>query len=243
MNNNHQMRTERSLAWRLSQILAHVLTTQLFELHVSGLENIPATGGALIVSNHQSNLDPVLLAVRLKRPVNYIAKSELFQSRIGRRLLRNVFNAFPVRQGTGDIGAVKETIQRLREGHLLNLYPEGGRTEDGEIGPMLRGVGLIVRRAGVPVVPVVIEGSFEAWPQHRRCFRPHPIRVRYGTPMELNGMSEDEIVATIDQTLRQMFTALRAAPPSSHDGRQPAPAGALASFCATSTTVNQRQLR
>jgi 1-acyl-sn-glycerol-3-phosphate acyltransferase len=206
---NHSMRTTRSLAWRLSQIPARVLTTLLFDLHVSGLENIPAAGGALIVSDHQSNLDPVLLAVRLGRPLSYIAKSELFQNRIGGWLLRSVFNAFPVRQGTGDVGAVKETIQRLRDGHLLNLYPEGGRTEDGEIGPLLRGVGLIVHRAGVHVIPAVIIGSFDAWPKYRRLFRAWPIRIAFGPPMNLDDMDPDEIVATIERSLPAMFLRLR----------------------------------
>ena len=203
------MNEQRSIAWRSAQFLARVLTSLLFDLKVDGLENVPPRGGVLLVSNHQSNLDPVLLAVRLKRPLNYIAKSELFENRIGGWLLRAVFNAFPVRQGAGDVAAVRETIARLREGHLLNLYPEGARTTDGEIAPLLRGVGLIVRRARVPIIPVVIEGSFHAWPIHRRCFRPHPIRVRYGQPMDLNGRDEDEVVAVIDRTLRDMFRTLR----------------------------------
>ena len=206
------MADQRSIAWRAAQVLARVLTTLLFDLKVYGEKNVPARGGVLLVSNHQSNLDPVLLGVRLKRPLNYIAKSELFENPIGSWLLRNVFNAFPVRQGTRDISAVRETIARLREGHLLNLYPEGQRTTSGEIGPMLRGVGLIVRRARVPIVPVAINGSFQAWPVFRPCFRPHPIRVCYGEPMDLNGMDEDEIVATIDRTLREMFEALRDCP-------------------------------
>lgn len=204
---------QRSIAWRFAQVLARILTTLLFELKVDGLENVHACarGGVLLVSSHQSNLDPVLLAVRLKRPVSFIAKSELFEDRLGGWLLRNVFNAFPVRQGArgGDVAAVRETIARLREGHLLNLYPEGGRTETGEIGPLMRGVGLIVRRAGVPVIPAAMDGAFDSWPVHRRWFRPHPIRVRYGPPMDLNGMNEDEIVATIHRTLREMLQVLR----------------------------------
>ena len=118
------MPTERSLAWRSCQVLARVLTTLLFDLKVFGRHNVPKRGGVLIVSNHQSNLDPVLMAVRLSRPLNYIAKSELFEGRVGGWLLRRLFNAFPVRQGAGDVGAVKETIQRLQEGHVLNIYPE-----------------------------------------------------------------------------------------------------------------------
>src|SRR5438477_976919 len=77
------METRRSLPWRYLQILARLLTTLLFDLKASGLRNVPRRGGVLIVSNHQSYLDPVLLAVRLDRPLNYIAKSELFENRIG----------------------------------------------------------------------------------------------------------------------------------------------------------------
>ena len=205
----HRMHTERAIGWRAAQALGRLLTTLLFDLKVYGLENVPARGGVLLVSNHQSNLDPVLLGVRLKRPLHYIAKSELFDGRIGGWLLRSTFNAFPVRQGAGDDAAVREAIARLREGHLLNLYPEGARSADGAIGPMQRGVGVIARRARVPIIPVVIDGSFGAWPRHRRCFRPRPIRIRYCQPMDLNGQSPDQIVATIDHILRQMFASLR----------------------------------
>ena len=79
-----------------------------------------------------------------------------------------------------------------------------------------KGVALVVRRARVPVVPAVIVGSFEAWPRHRQFPRPSPIRVRYGPPMHFDGLEADQIVATIDSTLRRMFEELRG---------DPAPAG------------------
>src|SRR5438045_4404731 len=114
--------------WTCLQGTARLLTTVLFDLKVCGRSNVPRRGGVLIVSNHQGNLDPVLLGVRLDRPLNYIAKAELFDNPIGAYVLRQL-NAFPVRQGAGDVGAVKETIARLKEGHLLNIFPEGARTE------------------------------------------------------------------------------------------------------------------
>src|SRR5580698_9905968 len=73
--------TERTLRWKCLQVVVRILATLLFDLKVYGRHNVPARGGALIVSNHQGNLDAVLLAVRLDRPLNFIAKSELFQSR------------------------------------------------------------------------------------------------------------------------------------------------------------------
>jgi 1-acyl-sn-glycerol-3-phosphate acyltransferase len=195
------MRTESSFFWSVLRSLVRPVAVLLFDLKVYGRHHIPAEGGVLIVSNHQP--------LQLKRPLNYIAKSELFGNPFAGRFLRSVLNAFPVRQGHGDIRAVKETIQRLREGHLMNIYPEGSRTEDGEIAPLQGGVGLIVERAGVSVVPAVIVGAFEAWPMQRKFPRRGSVRIQFGPPLDLSGLKRDEIVATIDRTLREMFTALR----------------------------------
>lgn len=204
------MNKQRSLPWKFLQYVARLLAVLLFELRVYGRHNIPAHGGVLIVSNHQSLLDPILLPVRLDRPLNYIAKSELFRNQFCSWFLRSILNAFPVRQGHGDVRAVKETIQRLQEGHLMNIYPEGARTEDGEIAPLQRGVALIVQRAQVVVVPAVIVGAFDAWPIHRSFLRLRPIHIQFGPPMDLAGLDRDEILGMIDDTLRDMFAALRA---------------------------------
>ena len=163
----------------------------------------------LLVSNHQSNLDPLLVGVRLNRPLSYIAKAELFENRYSARLLRWL-NAFPVRQGSGDVGAVKESIARLRAGRALALFPEGARTDNGDLLPVQRGVGLIVRRAKVPTIPVVLDGSFQAWPKWNKMFRSGHIRLVYGPPMDLSGLKENQIVRRIEATLREMLQSLRA---------------------------------
>ena len=204
------MRKEHSFLWKCLQLVVRPVAVFLFDLKVYGRDNIPAHGGVLIVSNHQSLLDPILLPLRLDRPLNYIAKSELFMNPVFAWFLRSILNAFPVRQGHGDVRAVKETIQRLQEGHLMNIYPEGARTEDGEIAPLQRGVALIVERAQVIVIPAVIVGAFEAWPIHRKFLRRWPVRIQFGPAMDLTGLDRDEILAAIDWTLRSMFVALRA---------------------------------
>lgn len=201
---------QRLILWKSLQGVARLLTTLLFDLKVDGLRNVPVRGGVLIVSNHQGNLDPVVLGVRMLRPLSYFAKSELFEvNGLCDWLLRSL-GGIPVRLGSGDVRAVKETIRRLQEGHVLNIYPEGSRSENGEIGAMEKGVALVVRRAKVPVVPAVIVGSFEAWPKHRRFPRPLPVRVRYGRPMHLEGLEPDQILYEIDRTLRYMFGELGA---------------------------------
>lgn len=194
--------------WKLAQTLCRVTTTLAFDLKVYGAHRVPSEGGVLLVSNHQSYLDPVLVGVRLKRPLSYMAKSELFRFRPFAWLIR-ALGAFPVKQGAGDVGAMKETIARLQEGRALNIFPEGSRTEDGELLPIEKGVGLVIRKAKVPVVPVVIHGSYEAWPKDQKLPRPHPIRILYGRPLDLSSMDREQIIETIGRSFREMFAELR----------------------------------
>jgi 1-acyl-sn-glycerol-3-phosphate acyltransferase len=204
--------TENRILWKSLRAVAHFLSTLFFDLKIDGAQNVPLNGGALIVSNHQSYLDPVLLGVGLSRPLSYIAKSELFEITPALTWLFRELGGFPVhqeRRAGGDITAVRQSIQRLRDGHILNIYPEGARTEDGEIARLEKGVVLIERRAGVPVIPAVIVGAFDAWSIHRRFPRPRPIRVQFGPPMILADLPPAEILTTIDRTLHRMFNDLR----------------------------------
>jgi 1-acyl-sn-glycerol-3-phosphate acyltransferase len=79
--------------------------------------------------------------------------------------------------------------------------------------PIQAGVALVVRRAGVPVVPCVIGGSYDAWPKGAKAPSPHPVRVLYGPPMDLSAAKPAEIVRTIDQTFRRMLDELHAMAP------------------------------
>jgi 1-acyl-sn-glycerol-3-phosphate acyltransferase len=188
--------------------LLRIYTTVWFDLKVYGKENVPQSGGVLLVANHQSFLDPPLIGVQLQRKASYLAKSGLFENPLFGWIIRNC-NAFPVRQGEGDVGAVKETIRRLREGHMLTVFPEGGRSEDGELQPILNGAALVVRKAGVPIVPVVIEGSFKAWSKHRRIWQRHPVRVLFGKPAVVHQLKAKEITEFIDQQLHELLAELR----------------------------------
>jgi 1-acyl-sn-glycerol-3-phosphate acyltransferase len=196
--------------------LCRMAGTLLFDLKAYDVTNVPTTGGVLIVSNHQSFLDPAVLGIPIRRPVSFLAKSELFEgtSPLGRlfgKVIRRL-NAFPVRQGEGDVGAVRETIKRLQEGRVLTMFPEGGRSSGEEIEPMQPGVGLIVRRAGptVKVVPAAVDGSFRAWSRYRKLPRPAPVRVKYGEPMELAHLKSAQIIQAIEKEIRRLHGELRA---------------------------------
>jgi 1-acyl-sn-glycerol-3-phosphate acyltransferase len=198
------------LLYDVGRIFARIGTTLLFDLKVFGVHNVPRRGGVLLLANHQSYLDPVLIGVRLQRPLSFLAKSELFEHGTFAWLIRN-FNAFPVRQGAGDVGAMRETIRRLQEGHALVVFPEGSRTPDGQIHPLQSGFALIARKVNVPIVPVTIDGSFETWGKGRRL-RPHRIRVSYGPPVDVKQLRPAEIVRRVEQTLRAQFEDLQSKP-------------------------------
>lgn len=199
-----------TILFKFVQVTSRFISTVWFDMKVWGVRHVPKTGGLLLLSNHQSYLDPVLIGIHLPRSLSYMAKSELFHVNPFFTWLIRSLGAFPVRQTGSAAGAIKESVERLQAGHALNIYPEGSRTEDGEIGPIEKGVVLVVRKAHVPVVPVAIDGSFESWPKGKKMFHAHPIRLMYGPPMDFRGMKPDEIVAKIDRTLRAMYDELRA---------------------------------
>jgi 1-acyl-sn-glycerol-3-phosphate acyltransferase len=199
---------QRDVLWHTLQCLLRFIFTVFFSYRAYGMENLPKKGGVLILSNHQSFLDPILLSLLLTRPMSYLAKAELFKNPIFGRLIR-ALHAFPVEQGRGDMGAMKETIRRLQEGHLLNIFPEGSRTENGEISRIERGAALVIRRAQVPVIPVAIDGSFQAWPKGQKLPWPHPVKVLYGPALQVEGLDAGQIVELIDRTLQRMLGELR----------------------------------
>ncbi|MGB7156499.1 MAG: lysophospholipid acyltransferase family protein [Tepidisphaeraceae bacterium] len=196
------------MIYKFFRALFRILSSAWFDLKVYGKENVPKTGGVLLLSNHQSFLDPVALGVQLERELIFLARSGLFTNPVFGWFIRKC-NAFPVRQGEGDIGAVKETIRRLQEGHMLTVFPEGGRCEDGELQPIQSGASLVVRKAQVPIVPVVIEGSFKAWPKHRKIWQRCPVRVLFGKPVVVHDMKAKEITAFIDRQLHELMAELR----------------------------------
>lgn len=202
---------KRSITWMSLRSLCRFFGTAAWRLKTYGLEHVPQYGGALLVGNHQSFLDPILYTVHIRRPVTFFARSGLFENKIFGWIIRNL-HAFPVRQGEADVAAVRDAITCVQEGRLLNVYPEGSRTPDGEIQAMSAGAALIVRKAKVPVIPAAVDGSFDAWPRDRKLPRPFPTRVKYGPAMKLWHLRPAEIQERIEQEIRRLHEELRAMP-------------------------------
>lgn len=181
-------------------------------IRATGMENLPARDGALLVSNHLSFLDVFVLGIPLERRLNYVARSTLFKPLLG-SLIRSV-GGFPIQiEGKGASG-LKETLKRLRQGAVVVMFPEGARSFDGKMTPLKPGIAVLAGRGGVPVVPTAIAGTFEAWPRTRMLPGRHAIRIVYGPPIaveELKGRPLEFVTALITDRIAACRTeALRA---------------------------------
>lgn len=161
------------------QRLARRVWPYLGGLSVEGREHIPATGPFLLISNHQSVLDPFFIEGFIDRPVHQMAKSTQFASPLFAAAMKGCY-AFPVRRFQVDPQAVRYTLRRLREGDPVHIYIEGERTWDGSLQPPRPGTVRLALKAGVPILPCAIDGSYDAWPRWDRGLRKAPVRVAFG---------------------------------------------------------------
>jgi 1-acyl-sn-glycerol-3-phosphate acyltransferase len=191
------------LWYRLVQYMFATMFAALGGWRASGRHNMPASGAVLLVANHLSFLDVFLLGITLRRPLNFVARSSLFFPVLG-YLIRSM-GAFPIqREGMGASG-MKETLRRLRRGGIVTLFPEGTRSRDGKLAPLKSGIAVLVSRAGVPVVPAGIAGTFEAWPRSRLLPVLRPVRIHFGPPIrpeDIAGMESQAVTALIRDRLQ-----------------------------------------
>lgn len=151
----------------------------LFDYRVVNPERLQVPGGALIVCNHTSFLDPPFVGIAFDSPIHYFARKTLFAHPIANRILRS-WNAIPVDQDKPDASSVKTVIRLLREQEKVLIFPEGTRSEDGIVKEAEPGTGLIIAKAQAPVIPVRIFGTHEALPKNAHFIRPAKISVVVG---------------------------------------------------------------
>ncbi len=154
------------LWWDTCQWLSSILVRVGFGLRIHGRDRIPAAGPLIYVCNHQSFLDPMINAATVRdRPFRPIARETLFRG-IGGTMIRSL-GALPVVGGAGDKGAMRTALAELAAGRSVLIYPEGGRTHDGALMRFQAGVSILLKRSKATVVPIGMDGSFEAWPRSK----------------------------------------------------------------------------
>lgn len=192
--------------------ICRVFCIVFFRFRVCGKENVPRKGAFVLVSNHQSFLDPIFCGIALKRQLVFLARDTLFTNRFFGGLIASV-NTLPVRRGQADFSAMKKVIEKLKQGNGLCLFPEGTRSSDGKITPFKPGFGLLCRRGQAAIIPVVIDGAYECWPRHKKIFSRGKITVCYGKAItfeQLKDINDRKLAEDLTGTLRQMQNDCRA---------------------------------
>jgi 1-acyl-sn-glycerol-3-phosphate acyltransferase len=199
---------EAERGYRIAQTVVKPLMRTWFRIRLEGHEHIPEAGPVILASNHRSNMDPVLLASAVERPVAFMAKAELFAWPLG-PIMRWI-GQFPVRRGGIDREALRQTDAVLARGSMLGLFPEGTRG-DGAFSAVHPGLAYIVVRQRCPVLPVVIFGTERV--RRRFGWLPFasPVRIVVGPPIDLPKSAGDRAGRrAASQVLQRRLQAFRA---------------------------------
>jgi 1-acyl-sn-glycerol-3-phosphate acyltransferase len=195
-------RLRPTLLYSLIAALSWPVVRWLYRLRAEGSENLPAEGGYVLAANHISNLDPWPLGLPLwpSRFLRFMAKSELYWWPLGRVITAG--GGFPVRRGERDLEAINRAIELARQGNVVAMFPHGTRQRKGLVkryeAKAHTGAARIALEAGVPLVPAAIAGT-------DRLSKLGPLRVRYGTPIPLEDLKdEDPGIAAREATDRLM---------------------------------------
>lgn len=190
--------TRRNLLWLSLQWLIRLVFTVWMRYRARGLQHVPAEGGGLVLVNHQSFIDPLLVGLALSRPISFVARDNLFRVPVIGWILRKTY-VMPINREAASTASIREAVARIRHGFLVGIFPEGTRSDDAEVGPFKPGFLALLRRAKSPVFPVGVAGGNDVMPRGRLRLRPRRTCVVYGTPLSIDEL--ERLAATGDEAL------------------------------------------
>jgi 1-acyl-sn-glycerol-3-phosphate acyltransferase len=191
--------------------LAVPLFGGIYRCRAQGAHNLPREGGVMVITNHKSNIDPVVVGMICDRPLRYMAKKELFGNAALRKLIVTL-GAFPIDRGAGDRAALTMSLEILAAGGVLLMFPEGHRRPDSEIHAFLPGVGMLALRSGAPVVPLAMDGTQRMLAGGRPGLP--ALRARMGPPLDFsdltarNSKAYQEAARRMQQAVAELYAQL-----------------------------------
>ena len=196
--------------YRFGKILWGLLFRRYGRLRVLGREYIPKQGPAVVTANHLSMLDPFLVGYTLgtPHPVAFMAKQELFTIPVVGYAIRQ-WGAFPVDRSRRDAGALRSALAVLKSGEVLGMFPEGTRSDTGELQELRTGALRLAIRTRAPLIPIGLEGSDRSLPRHAKFPKPAKITVAYGAPLDLSRLYDHRpSEAEIEQCSEELREAI-----------------------------------
>jgi 1-acyl-sn-glycerol-3-phosphate acyltransferase len=185
-----------------------------FSLRTLGHQHVPRHGPALLIANHQSFIDPMLVGLAVRRHTVFLARQTLFRHHWLAWLMRSL-HAVPVNQEGFAREGLKTILEQLKGGRVVGIFPEGERTNNGQMGPLRPGIHLLIKKMAMPIVPIGIAGAYDAWPRWRAYPIPAPlflpagkgtIAVSVGPPVDSRqfaGQPRDKVLADLSVKLQE----------------------------------------
>lgn len=168
--------------WRFCRLVLRNVFVFWLDYRARGFEPLPL-GGGLVVANHESFLDPFLVGLPLRRPISYLARHNLFPLPVVGTVLRSTY-VMPINRDSASSASIREATRRMRHGFLVGIFPEGTRSDDGNLGELKPGFIALLRQARVPLIPVGVAGAGLILPRGGLWLRRGRVRVVFGTPVE-----------------------------------------------------------
>jgi len=197
--------------YALVRLLARTMIKKWLQVNVSGREHLPRQGAAILLGNHSSFLDAIILAAITDRNIWFMAKNSEYKGRFMTWFL-GLAKSFPVRRYTVDVQAVRNAIRVVQSGHILGIFPEGERNWDNRLLPFKRGTMRLVLALGVPIIPVGISGAYGLMPRWTHRISRVPVHVRFGAPVHIEPVpiaaQSEEDIAAVAEKLRGSIQAL-----------------------------------
>ncbi|MCK6512740.1 1-acyl-sn-glycerol-3-phosphate acyltransferase [Myxococcota bacterium] len=179
------------------------------KIHVYGLEKVDLSKPHIFASNHQSTLDIAAALSTLPIPLRFVAKKELFYIPfLGWYMWATQMIFVDRKKGKEAIRSLKRAGDLIREGADIIAFPEGTRSDDGKVHPLKKGIFVVALEAGVPIIPLAIEGTRYVMPKNSFQVRPHDIHIAFGEPIETKGLGYEDRERLIVQTRQAMGNLL-----------------------------------
>ena len=195
------------LYWTLKILLWPLVWLAFLCPHIRGLHNLKSKGGAIVICNHTTLLDPVVLIWMLPRTIHFMAKRQLFEGGFKRWFFRGM-KAIPVNRDGSDLAAVKECLALLKKGGLVGIFPEGTRSKTQEMLPFEKGVAFLALRARVPVIPMAITRNYKVL-NHPKIIMGEPISLEEYHGKRMTGELMEEVTARLYEAVRHLSEDIR----------------------------------
>lgn len=170
--------------YKAIRFIVVIIFNIIYSIKIEGKQNLKKlSGGAIICSNHTSNMDPFFFSIAIPYKIRYMAKAEMFKTKFTNYLFGNLIGAFPVKRGENDLKALKIAINLVKNGEFLGIFPEGTRVKDSQEIDIKAGIGFIVSKTKAPVIPISIRGSTRIFSK---------IKIIIGEPIDFSSRLQDK---------------------------------------------------